>query len=113
MRTSSPLQPILSALLEKLYALFGNHIKETILFGSYARGEADVGSDIDVFVLVDIPHEIIPQYTWQLGELASDLLLDYGIMVSPIVENEEHFLRYVDIFPLYRNIHNEGVRISA
>ena len=107
------LQPILADLSSGLLAMFGDHMIEAILFGSYARGEAEEGSDMDVLVLVDIPRETTLQYTWQLGELASELLLEHGIMVSPIVENRDYFLRTAHIFPLFRNVRDEGVRISA
>lgn len=113
MRTLDQLQPILADLMDRLHLLLGAHMKETILFGSYARNDADEGSDIDVLVLTDLPRDVIAQYTWKLGELASELLLEHGIIVSPIIENQDYFMRCIDILPLYRNVRDEGVKISA
>ena len=86
---------------------------EAILFGSYARGDADLDSDIDVLLLIDASRQEIASRNWQVGDLAADLLLDYGVVVSPIVENREYFSRNLDLLPFYRNIDHEGVRISA
>ena len=93
--------------------LFPQSRIEAILFGSYARGDADSGSDIDVLLLVDASRQDISARNWQVGNLAADLLLDYGIVVSPVVENREYFNSNLHLFPFYRNIECEGVRISA
>ena len=34
-------------------ALYGGHLKEVILYGSYARGDCREDSDIDIMILVD------------------------------------------------------------
>ena len=86
---------------------------EAILFGSYARGDADPGSDIDVLILVDASRQDISAQNWQVGDMAAELLLNYGVVVSPIVENREYFNRNVNVLPFYRNVNREGVRISA
>lgn len=86
---------------------------EAILFGSYARGDADPGSDIDVLLLVDASRQDISDRNWQVGDLAAELLLDHGIVVSPLVENREYFNQNLQLFPFYRSIEREGVRISA
>lgn len=113
MRTLQQLQPILADLMDRLHGMLGDHIRETILFGSYARNDAGEGSDIDVLVLTDLPRNTIGQYTWKLGELASELMLEHGVVVSPIIENQEYFMRCIDILPLYRNVRDEGVKIGA
>ena len=86
---------------------------EAILFGSYARGDADPGSDINVLILVDASRQDISDRNWQVGDLAAELLLDHGIAVSPLVENREYFNQNLQLFPFYRSIEREGVRISA
>jgi len=47
------IQPILDELKEGLRAIYGDRLKDVILFGSYARGEARTDSDIDVAVVLD------------------------------------------------------------
>ena len=42
--------------------LFGNAYRETLVYGSYARGDYNENSDIDVMILVDMQDEIINRY---------------------------------------------------
>lgn len=113
MRTESEIRAIVARLLEGLRALFPGERFDVLLFGSYARRDADEGSDVDVLVLVDAPRQEIVRKGWQIGEIASDLLLYCGVLVFPIVENRDYFRRNIDVLPLYRNIQREGVRLSA
>ena len=103
----------IAELCEKVALVFPQNKIEAILFGSYARGDADLDSDIDVLLLIDASRQEIASKNWKVGVLAADLLLNYGVVVSPIVENREYFSRNVDLLPFYRNIDHEGVRISA
>jgi predicted nucleotidyltransferase len=86
---------------------------DVILFGSYARNEADNESDIDIMILSDMERADISALHWQIGEVVSDILLDYGVLVSPIVENRAFFMENQEIIPFFHSIHQEGVRISA
>ena len=55
----------------------------------------------------------ISTQNWKVGDLAADFLLEYGIVVSPIVENRDYFIRNMNVLPFYRNIAREGVSLSA
>lgn len=79
----------------------------------YARGDAEPGSDIDVLILVDASRQDISARNWQIGNLAAELLLDYGIVVPPIVENRDYFNKNVDILPFHCNVERKGVRLDA
>ena len=113
MRTRQEVNIIVMELCGRIALLFPQDKIEAILFGSYARGDADSGSDIDVLLLVDASRQVIADRNWQVGDLAAELLLDHGIVVSPLVENREYFNRNLQLFPFYRSIEREGVRISA
>lgn len=113
MESRAEIEQIVRRLCEAVSPLFSQEMPEAILFGSYARGDAEFGSDIDVLLLVDTPRETISQHNWQVGNLAAELLMEYGIVVSPIVENRRYFLDNAELFPFYRNIRQEGVRLSA
>ena len=78
---------LVQELCSGLKPLFPHGDMDAILFGSYARGDAEEDSDIDVMVLVDSPREDIAEKTWEISGVAADLLLSSGIVVSPIVEN--------------------------
>lgn len=104
---------IVDALCQGIAVLFPQERIEAILFGSYARGDAEPGSDIDVLLLVNAPRQDISEKSWQVGDLAAELLMAYGIVVSPIVENRDYFNSNAELFPLYRSIRAEGVRLVA
>lgn len=113
MRTVQDVTAIVSELSRRIAPLFPQDKIETILFGSYARGDADPESDIDVLFLVDASRQDISDQNWQVGNLAAELLLEHGIVVSPLVENREYFNRNLHVFPFYRSVAHEGVRVGA
>lgn len=113
MLTNQEVKKIVEELCGSVASLFPKNKIEAILFGSYARGDAEPGSDIDVLILVDASRQDISARNWQVGDLAAELLLDYGIVVSPIVENRDYFNKNIDVLPFYRNVEREGVRLGA
>ena len=56
---------------------------------------------------------MIAERNWQLGEAAAAVLLEHGVVISPIVENREYFQEKVGVLPFFTNIQREGVRLSA
>ena len=113
MCSSSEVQAIIDELHDSLAVLFPRQHFDIILFGSHARNEATEDSDIDVMFLLDTPRETIAEKSWQIGEIAANLLLAHGVVVSPIVENRDYFLSNINTLPFYSNIQREGVRMSA
>ncbi|MGC9444863.1 MAG: nucleotidyltransferase domain-containing protein [Candidatus Methanospirareceae archaeon] len=68
-------QDLVRRVKEHLQALYGERLKQVILYGSQIRGEATEASDIDLLVLVDEsldPFEV----RCRLGEILFDILLD-------------------------------------
>lgn len=53
MLTNQEMKKIVAELCGSVASLFPQNKAEAILFGSYARGDAEPGSDIDVLILVD------------------------------------------------------------
>ncbi len=102
----------LDQLLLKLYAqlegLFGEHLKTVVLFGSYARGDAGEGSDVDVLVLVDLPRREIVNYRRSVASIAGEYLFSDGLLLSLLLENETFFEQNCRILPFYQNIVREG-----
>lgn len=113
MHTGQDVTAIVAELSGRIALLFPQDRIEAILFGSYARGDADSGSDIDVLFLVDTSRQDISDRNWQIGDLAAELLLEHGIVVSPLVENREYFNRNLQVFPFCRSVAHEGVKIGA
>lgn len=47
------LKMILSLVLQQVKLIVGDDLSETILYGSYARGDYDAESDIDIALIID------------------------------------------------------------
>ncbi len=91
---------------------FGEHLEKVILYGSYARGDYNDHSDIDVMVLVSLPDSEIKQSENRIYDGAFDLELKYGKALSPVIRNQDTFEYWSDTLPFYQNIRIEGVEIA-
>ena len=45
--------------------------------------------------------------------MAFEYLMRFGVDISPVITNIDHFNYWVDNLPYYRNVRDEGVRLSA
>ena len=103
-----PLDDLLTELKIELNAVYGSRLKVLYLYGSYARGEEDEESDLDILVVL----EHFDHYAAEVdrtGELASDLSLKYGITVSQV------FIRHAEWLhgdtPFLSNVREEAISL--
>lgn len=113
MCSQQTLTQIMQQLVSAANGLFGDSIQDVILFGSYARHEENDDSDIDVMLLIDLPREQLPNYRRQVAQIAAELLYEYGVVVSPLLESESFFERNCVDYPLFKNIVKEGIHFAA
>ena len=113
MCTENQLNIITESIAKLAKEVFGDKLHSVILYGSYARGDYDDESDIDIMILVDIPCEELWLYKKPILHLASDLGLEYDILVSPFIKDTETFDKYFDVMPFYQNVQGEGVLIAV
>ena len=109
----STLQSVLSAIAEQARSTFAGTLINIILFGSYARGDYDVESDIDIMLLVDMPAEKLATYRKAIIMLSTDLDLEYDVFTSVMLQDLETFEKWKDSLPFYQKVLSEGVQISA
>jgi uncharacterized protein len=97
----------LEAFAARLRARFGDRLRELRLFGSYARGEADEDSDIDVLVLVDD----LTDSEWRtvFDDLAP-VLIETGLPIAPLAMSTQRLesLRKAERL-LARDLDQEGI----
>ena len=96
-----------------LRKLLGNTLDSVIVYGSYARGDNSELSDIDVMILVTLTEERIKKISDEISDMAFEYLMKFGVDISPVITNIDHFNYWVDNLPYYRNVRDEGVRFSA
>ena len=104
---------IMQQFASSLRKLLGNTLDSVIVYGSYARGDYSELSDIDVMILVTLTEEKIKKISDEISDMAFEYLMKFGVDISPVITNIDHFNYWVDNLPYYRNVRDEGVRFSA
>ena len=104
---------IMQEFAKSVRKMLNNSLDSVIVYGSYARGDYSELSDIDVMLLVSLGEEDIKKISDQISDLAFDFMMKYGVDISPVITNVDHFNYWVDNLPFYRNVRDEGVRLSA
>ena len=102
---------LVSQYVEVLCKIYGKHLKTVILYGSYARGDYTKDSDIDIMVLLDLSDIDIKKYRHELSGATYDFNMDYDVDIKPITKNQEHFNKWVEVYPLYSNVASGGVKL--
>ena len=93
---------------EALSGVFGDKLAQVWLYGSYARGDYDAESDIDIMALVDLPKNELSLYRRRVSDLSSDIDLKYDVLLSIKLQDKETFSQYSNTLPFFRNILKEG-----
>lgn len=62
---------IMSEVYEKLIKLFCKKIERITLYGSYARGDSNLESDVDIMILLNCDQKEITQRRKEISRIAS------------------------------------------
>ena len=95
--------------VEAVKKIYGSHVRQIILYGSYARGDFRPDSDVDIMILVDISDLELKAYAQQLSYMTYDFNMDHDTDIKLIAKSEAHFNKWIVNYPFYSNIHKEGV----
>ncbi len=94
---------------QQMKSVFGSHLSKVIVYGSYARGDYEEHSDVDVMILVDLPEREIKKLENDVYDIAFEIEMNTGIDISPIIKSEAQYEHWVNVVPFYRNVREEGV----
>ena len=93
--------------------IYGNRLSDVYLYGSYALGDYDNESDVDILVTANIDTPEHGDYFNKISILSSRLSLKYDLTVSVSVKPQKQFLRYAATLPFYINVLKEGIKCAA
>jgi predicted nucleotidyltransferase len=99
--------PVLRFFKDAVMDKLGSRLRQVVLFGSRARGDATAESDYDLLVVMD---QVDSTVTTEIDEIVGQALLEYGAVLSafPIAENDRARRIYS---PLLINVAREGVAV--
>jgi len=101
------LKPVLEDLTKELKNLFSTKLKRIILYGSYARGDYEKYSDVDLMILCDGPVNKVTKEI--ISDISTRYLLENGFLLSILVNDEQYFDYWKDVMDLFVNVEKEGV----
>lgn len=105
-------EEVLMLFAQNAKRIMKDSLSKLIVYGSYARGDYKNNSDIDVMILTSLSKEKIEQVENDIFDLAFDLEMETGIVVNPVLENEEHYNYWLGALPFYNNVEKEGIVIG-
>lgn len=99
-------EQLLNDFKRELAWIYQDRLRGVYLFGSYARGDQDAESDLDVLIVLDDYATLGPEIR-RTGEVTSRLSLEYGVSISRTFLREIDWLRGDS--SLLRNVREEAI----
>ncbi len=93
--------------------VLGDKLEKVVLFGSYARGDYDEESDVDILIVADIAPEDTHTTRRKIRAVTGSLLGNYGVLVSLCMDCSAIYHKYLDASGFYINVQRDGVELYA
>ena len=101
------LMATLRILVRELTEVYGELLKEIILYGSYARGDQSEESDVDIALILDgLP---TPVMTEEMTRRTAAKELESGKVLSVLDIQADKYNTWKRVLPFYQNIEKEGI----
>lgn len=112
MCTQSQLNMVTKEMVKCYRTYYGDNIVGIFLYGSYARGDYDTESDIDITAVVRGDRIDLQNTLKKVWDDSADIGLEHDVVISPTVIPYEEFEKYKKTLPYYMNIEKEGLKIG-
>jgi predicted nucleotidyltransferase len=96
-------------LQEELHSIYGKQAPTVLVYGSFARGDENPTSDVDVLLLYPKPVEPGREIS-RIGPILADLNLRYQVLISIFPAKASDYHQSTSSF--WRNLRQEGVSIE-
>lgn len=104
---------VLQNFVNDVIAEMGSSVKKIILYGSYARGDFQINSDMDIMILTSLNDEEIAEVENKIYDIAFEYEMSDNVMFSINIKNEEHYNYWLGALPYYDNIDKEGIVLAG
>ena len=98
------MQDLIEQYVEAVKKIYGSHVRQIILYGSYARGDYKEISDIDIMILVKMTEEEIRLVMNDIYDLANAFNRFYHETKILAEEDEQKQKSYIALLTLTRDI---------
>ena len=112
MCTKIQLDNISKQISQSYHSVYGDNVVAVYLYGSYARGNYNDESDIDITAIVKGDRLELQNKLKQIWDISADIGLENDVVVSPTVIPFDEYEQYKQKLPYYMNIQKEGKRIG-
>ena len=113
MRKDVDLNRIMNSISRFAEKLFAEKLDKVILYGSYARGDFDEESDVDVMIVVDMNEADLRHYEALFTEFSSEASLENEVLIVPLLCDKTRFESQIKYVPFVQSVNAEGRVVYA
>ena len=100
---------VIQKFVVEIEKIFLASLRKIILYGSYARGDYNSNSDIDIMILTSLLDTEIKKIENEVYDIAFEFEMKNEVIISVNIKNEEHFNYWLGALPYYDNVKKEGI----
>ena len=100
---------VIQKFVVEIEKIFSSSLRKIILYGSYARGDYNSNSDIDIMILTSLLDTEIKKIENEVYDIAFEFEMKNEVIISINIKNEEHFNYWLGALPYYDNVKKEGI----
>lgn len=112
MSENTRLKAVTTSVANEAKRILGQKLDAVVLYGSYARGNYDEESDIDIMVRIRCTRDELMEFFYIFSDIGSRISLENDVTVSILIYDTETFNRYKSVMPFLVNVEKEGVKVA-